>query len=147
LTPRQIQQQFERLGKSLESNVERAVTNSAKEGRLIARQDSSGRWNRRRRARAGYSYSRFSPNPPPQDLGIINIEAGVFLAAWKVIPAQPYGGDGFVAWVINDSDRVEDLINASGKPWLSRPIDVRVRTRIMPVFQHNVEIAVARSVR
>jgi hypothetical protein len=144
MTPSQIQREFERLAKSLETNVKRAVNETVREGLAIARQDSSGRWNRAKRQKAGYSYSRREPAPPPQDLGIINIETGVFKAAWKVIPAQPEQ-NGFVAWVINDSDRVEDLVEADGKPWLSRPIDERVRRRIEPVFQFNVERAIARS--
>lgn len=145
MTPWQIEKEFEKLAKGLERNVKRAVNETVKEGLAIARQDSSGRWNRKRRRKAGYSYSRFDPKPPPQDLGIINVETGIFKAAWKVIPAQP-ARDGFVAWVINDSDWVEDLVDATGKPWLSRPIDERVRNRIMPVFQFNVEKAVARSI-
>lgn len=144
MTPRQIEREFERMAKTLERRVQAAVNETAREGRLIARQDSSGRWNRRRRARAGYSYSRLNPNPPPQSLGIINKEKGIFFAAWQMQPVRRFGSD-FVAFVINRSDRVKDLVDASGKPWLSRPIDERVARRIEPVFQFNVEQAVARS--
>lgn len=144
MTPRQIEREFERLAKGLERNVERAVNETAREGRLLARQDSSGRWNRRRRARARYSYSRARPNPPPQDLAIINVETGEFRNAWMIQPVRRFGSD-FVAFVLNQSDRVEDLVDASGKPWLSRPIDERVRSRIIPVFQFNVEKALTRS--
>lgn len=146
MTGYQIRQTFERMGKSLERNVVLAVNETAREGRKIARQDSSGRWNRKRRQKAGYSYSRFEPNPPPQSIAIINVETGEFRAGWYYIAANKQGG-AVTAFVMNESDRVADLVDASGKPWLSRPIDKRVRARIAPVFQFNVEKAVLRSLR
>lgn len=147
MTPGQIERQFQRLANNLSYELTRAIQQTAREGLAIARQDSSGRWNRKRRQKAGYSYSRFDPNPPPQDLGIINVEEGVFLAAWRVEPARSEGGGTIAAYIINDSDRVRDLVDARGKPWLSRPIDQRVAMRVMPVFQFNVEKALRRAMK
>lgn len=145
MTPRQIEQEFAKVANSLSRNVTRAVVETAREGVRIARQDSSGRWNRKRRQKAGYSYSRMNPNPPPQPLEIINVEKGIFRAAWAVEPVRSGRDGSVVGFVVNRSDRVEDLVQASGKPWLSRAIDERVAMRIEPVFQFNVEMAVVRS--
>lgn len=144
---KQVERAFQALGKRLAVNVAKAVRDTAREGLAIARQDSSGRWNRRRRRKAGYSYSRFDPKPPPQPLGVINIETGVFLAAWRVEPVRSAISGDVTAYIINDSDRVRDLVDASGKPWLSRPIDRRVADRVTPIFRFNVERAVARTLR
>ncbi|MBA3767793.1 MAG: hypothetical protein H0W99_12560 [Acidobacteria bacterium] len=142
-----MERAFEKLGRQIEDAAETALNRTAREGFLIARQDSSGTWNRRRRRKAGYSYSRRDPNPPPQDLGIINKETGVFLAAWRIEKARLFAGGEMAAFIVNDSDRVEDLVEASGKPWLSRPIDARITNRLRPVFQFEVERAISRVLR
>lgn len=147
MTPRQIERLFQRKANRLSYELARAVRDTAREGLAIARQDSSGKWNRKRRQKAGYSYSRLDPNPPPQPLGVINVEAGIFLATWRVEPVRTEGGDNLVAYIINDSDRVKDLVDARGKPWLSRPIDRRVAARVAPIFQFNIERALQKALR
>lgn len=147
MTPQQIEKQFARLSKMLQANLSKAVQETAREGLMIARQDSSGRWNRKRRQAAGYSYSRRDPAPPPQNIAIINIEKGIFLAAWRIEPARVFASGEIAALLINDSDRVKDLVDASGKPWLSRPIDQRVAERVRPVFQFNIEKAIQKTLK
>jgi hypothetical protein len=78
-------------------------------------------------------------------LEVINVEKGIFRAAWTVEPVRSSRGGDVVGFVVNRSDRVQDLVDAMGKPWLSRAIDERVALRIEPVFQFNVEKAVIRS--
>lgn len=145
MTPREIERQFEKMGRDLERAATRALNRTAREGYLIARQDSRGRWNRARRRKSGYSYSRFDPKPPPQPLGIINVESGLFLASWYV--AGPFKTlNGITSFIRNDSDRAEDL-TAHGMPWLYRPIAERIVARLTPVFHFEVEKAIAQAIR
>lgn len=146
MTPRQIEAIFKRQANALSLELAKAVRETAREGLAIARQDSSGRWNRKRRRKAGYSYSRRNPNPPPQPLGVINIETGVFLADWHVRPVRSEGAGDLAAYVVNNTEYAPHILTG-GNHSLTRPIDRRVKARLMPIFQFNVERAIQKALR
>jgi hypothetical protein len=146
MTPRQIEQEFAKLANSLTRNVTRAVVETAREGVQIAKQDSSGRFSLRRLRQMGHSYARRAPNPP-DDPAIINKQSGVFRAAWTVEPIHSTTGGATVGYVVNRSDRVRWLTERGTRLIMGRPIESRVRNRIEPVFQFNVEQAIVRSIQ
>lgn len=89
----------------------------------------------------GHPYStRFGAPAPPQPVGRINIQTGLFANSWVATPITITGNAGLKATVYNTAPYAIDLQRGTSRT-IPRPTVGLVKTDLKPIYRANVRMA------
>jgi len=156
MTPSQAAARINRIANALQRRCVTALSTSAKQGVIIARDLSKGPYSQAVLTAMGHPYARrhgMTRRRRIEVFGstvgreyIINKQAGAFLANWHTGgPSSAFSG-AMMAQVIND-DKVAKYLKFGTRFMIQRPIGPTVASLLRPIANDNVRQAVRRAVR
>jgi len=144
MTPAQLAAWCRQAAGRLPPAVRRAEQESLAEGVNLARQYSMGPYSLRMLARMGHPYARRRPRPPMHP-GIINLQSGAFIGAWRVEMQQAQAG-GLRTAAVNMAD-YSGFLDTGTRLMIRRPLVSLVRHNLQPARRRRLSAAIARALR
>lgn len=124
------------LADMIESQAGLSAGDALQDGLEFARQQSSGGQSSAELASQDHPFAT-RHGSPRRDLLPINIQTGVFLAAWTVV-LRGHGGQ-----IINNAPHADDIVR--GGPFVfARPIDLVIEEFVRASYEHRIRQALAR---